>query len=41
MAILEADIKLLWGRAAGICSRPGCQEDLTRLVEGSKNYNVG
>jgi hypothetical protein len=41
MAISEADIKLLWGRAAGFCSRPGCQSDLTKLEDGGKNYNVG
>lgn len=41
MAISEADIKLLWGRAAGFCSRPGCTADLTRLVEGGDAYNVG
>jgi len=31
----------LGARAAGICSRPGCQVGLTRLVDGGKNYNVG
>jgi len=41
MAVSEADIKLLWGRAAGMCSRPGCNADLTRLVEGGRHYNVG
>jgi len=41
MAISEADIKLLWGRAAGMCSRPDCRADLTRIVEGGKNYNLG
>lgn len=41
MAISEADIKLLWGRAAGICSKPGCETDLTRIVEGKNNYNIG
>jgi hypothetical protein len=41
MAVSEADIKLLWGRAAGMCSRPGCNTDLTRLTEGGRNYNIG
>jgi hypothetical protein len=34
------DLKLLWGRAAGICSKPGCGEDLTALVERGA-YVVG
>lgn len=34
------DIKLLWGRAGGICSKPGCTEDLTALVETGA-YVVG
>jgi hypothetical protein len=41
VSISEADIKLLWGRAAGFCSRPGCGIDLTRLPEASKAYSVG
>jgi hypothetical protein len=41
MTVSEADIKLLWGRAAGMCSRPGCNTDLTRLIEGGRNYNIG
>lgn len=41
MAISEADIKLLWGRAAGMCSRPGCGVDLTSLPEGRNPYTVG
>lgn len=41
MSISEGDIKLLWGRAAGMCSRPDCGADLTRLVDGGENYNVG
>jgi hypothetical protein len=40
MAISEIDMKLLWGRAAGMCSEPGCGEDLTVLVEGG-TYVVG
>lgn len=41
MTISDNDIKLLWGRAAGICSNPRCREDLTVLLEKSGNYNVG
>ncbi len=41
MAISEANIKLLWGRAAGICSNPDCQRDLTVILESQGNYNIG
>lgn len=41
MAVSDADIKLLWGRAAGMCSRPGCGVDLTRLPQGRNAYTVG
>lgn len=41
MAISDNTAKLLWGRAAGICSNPGCREDLTVLVEGNRSFNVG
>lgn len=40
MAISPVDIKLLWGRAGGRCSKPGCNEDLTALVANG-NYVVG
>ncbi len=40
MTISLVDIKLLWGRAGGICSKPDCTEDLTALLE-SGNYVVG
>jgi hypothetical protein len=40
MAIAEKDIKLLWGRAGGRCSKPGCTEDLTALTENG-GYTVG
>ena len=40
MAISDPDTKMLWGRAAGICSNPTCKADLTALVE-QYNYNVG
>ena len=41
MAISDNDYKLLWGRAAGICSNPACREDLTVLLESTRAYNVG
>jgi hypothetical protein len=41
MAISTLDIKLLWGRAAGRCSKPGCNEDLTRCPEQGRDYIIG
>ncbi|MBF6057747.1 HNH endonuclease [Thiomicrorhabdus heinhorstiae] len=41
MAINDADSKLLWGRAAGICSNPSCRADLTAILQEAKSYNVG
>jgi hypothetical protein len=42
MSISDPDIKLLWGRAAGICSNPQCQRDLTILLEhGGGGYIIG
>lgn len=41
MAISEPDIKMLWGRAAGICSNPQCGRELTALLPGGDGYNVG
>jgi hypothetical protein len=41
MPISDNDIKLLWGRAAGICTNPTCREDLTVLLKKSANYNIG
>jgi hypothetical protein len=41
MAISDNTAKLLWGRAAGICSNPGCRNDLTVLIEGNRSFNVG
>jgi hypothetical protein len=41
MATSSLDIKRLWGRAAGRCSRSGCNEDLTRLGEQGEGYIVG
>ena len=41
MAISDSDYKLLWGRAAGICSNPSCGDDLTVLLEDGDGFNVG
>lgn len=41
MAIADKDIKLLWGRAAGRCSAPGCKLDLTPLLEKSGPVILG
>lgn len=40
MAISEKDVKLLWGRAAGHCSRPDCRLPLTASsIDGE--YHLG
>jgi hypothetical protein len=41
MTISDVDCKLLWARAAGICSNPDCRQDLTVILEGSESYNIG
>jgi HNH endonuclease len=41
MAISDADYKILWGRAGGICSNPDCRADLTVLLKDRQTYNVG
>jgi hypothetical protein len=41
MPISDNTAKLLWGRAAGICSNPECRKDLTVLVEENRSFNVG
>lgn len=41
MTISDSDVKILWGRAAGICSNPTCRDDLTVLLDGVAPYNVG
>lgn len=33
MSISEKDIKLLWGRAAGICSYPGCGQNCIQFLD--------
>lgn len=34
MAISEKDIKLLWGLAAGRCSKPGCEQECIKFLDG-------
>lgn len=41
MSISDADYKLLWGRAGGICSNPKCRMALFRLLDQKGTYNVG
>lgn len=41
MALPEADIKILWGRAAGHCSNPGCRRELTQLLPSGRWIHVG
>jgi hypothetical protein len=40
MSISDVDVKILWGRAGGICSNPSCRIDLTVLLE-ERNYHIG
>lgn len=41
MAISDVDVKLLWGRAAGLCSNPDCKKDLTVILAQRGSYNIG
>lgn len=41
MAIDDKDLKLLWGKAAGRCSYPGCQKDLTPILLNSGAVVLG
>ena len=41
MAVAEKDIKLLWGRAVGFCSNPGCREELTLDLDAAGSLSVG
>jgi hypothetical protein len=41
MATSDSDVKILWGRAAGICSNPNCREDLTVILQRKGSYNIG
>ncbi|MGZ8245851.1 HNH endonuclease signature motif containing protein [Methylomagnum sp.] len=40
MAISEITLKILWGRAGGHCSYPGCETDLIHILE-SNNFHIG
>jgi hypothetical protein len=41
MPISDNTIKLLWGRAAGVCSNPECRADLTVMIDRGHSFNVG
>jgi hypothetical protein len=41
VAFSEIDIKLLWGRAAGVCSNPACRTDLTKVLETGEAFVIG
>lgn len=41
MPISDNDYKILWGRAAGVCSNPECRQDLTILLMNGKAFNIG
>lgn len=41
MAFAEKDIKILWGRAAGICSNPECRKKLTATGADGKSFLTG
>jgi hypothetical protein len=41
MAISEADIKRLWGKAAGICSSPGCNVNCLQFLDCDAPTVVG
>jgi len=41
MAIPEKDIKKLWGRAAGRCSKPGCGEECVKYLDAADPTVIG
>ena len=41
MPIQDKDIKILWGRAAGMCSMPNCRMKLTGLLDQQDPYHIG
>jgi len=41
MTTSDSDTKLLWGRAAGICSNPDCRADLTVILTETESFNIG
>lgn len=41
MAVSEKDIKILWGRAAGRCSRPGCEQECIGFINSTGFTVIG
>lgn len=41
MPISEADMKILWGGAAGRCSNPRCRRELIEVLPSGKRVHVG
>lgn len=41
MATSDSDLKMLWGRAAGMCSNPDCGIDLTSIPTNGRAFNIG
>ncbi len=41
LAIAEKEIKLLWGRAAGICSNPECRKKLSDVEDTDRPFIFG
>jgi hypothetical protein len=41
MAFSPKDTKLLWGRAAGLCSNPSCRKKLTAVGAGRESFLTG
>lgn len=41
MTVPEKDIKKLWGLAAGRCSRPGCEAECIRFLDGGNPTVIG
>lgn len=41
MPIAEKDIKLLWGRAGGHCSNPGCRERVAIVSDKGESFLIG
>lgn len=41
MSVPEKEVKLLWGRAAGTCSNPGCRERVSATSKNGDSYLTG
>lgn len=41
MTITERDLKILWGLAAGRCSKPGCDEECIKFLDSNSPTIVG